>query len=248
MPAVFVHGVPETHHLWDDLRNHLAHVHSIAVALPGFGNQLPDGFGATMDEYATWLIAEIEAVGESVDLVGHDWGGILTLRIASLRPDLVTRWVSDAPGAFDHAFTWHELAKVWQTPDAGEEFMAAVEAMSVHERASTFTGNGVPQTKAEEMASWWDPTMSRCILALYRSASAVHMEWGPGLDAIRVPGLVVHPTDDPFANEAALQRAIRRTGARVVSLEGLGHWWPLQDPARGAAVLEEFWGGEAAAN
>jgi pimeloyl-ACP methyl ester carboxylesterase len=241
MTVVFVHGVPETHHVWDDLRSQLGRVHSIAVALPGFGNSLPDGFGATMDEYAAWLISELEAVGEPVDLVGHDWGGILTLRVASLRPELITRWVSDAPGAFDASFAWHELAKLWQTPDAGEEFMAAYEGMAVNDRAATFTGFGVPQAKAEEMASWWDSTMSRCILSLYRSATAVHTDWGPALDGMRVPGLVIRPTEDAFSDGEALQRVVRRTGASVVPLEGLGHWWPLQDPARGAAALEAFW-------
>ena len=241
MPAVFVHGVPETHHVWDDLRTHLGRVHSIAVALPGFGNPRPDGFGATMDEYAAWLIAELEAVGEPVDLVGHDWGGILSLRVASLRPDLVTRWASDAPGAFDPSFSWHELATIWQTPDAGEEFMDAVEAMSVDERASTFTGYGVPQAKAREMASWWDGTMSRCILDLYRSASAVEKEWGPGLDDISQPGLVLQATDDPFATDELIRRTAKRAHASIATLDDLGHWWPLQDPARGAAVLEGFW-------
>jgi hypothetical protein len=24
-------------------------------------------------------------------------------------------------------------------------------------------------------------------------------------------------------------------------LEGLGHWWMVQDPARGAAALTHFW-------
>jgi len=27
----------------------------------------------------------------------------------------------------------------------------------------------------------------------------------------------------------------------VETLEGIGHWWMLQDPARGAGVLEAFW-------
>jgi pimeloyl-ACP methyl ester carboxylesterase len=241
MPAVFVHGVPETHHVWDDLRAHLPRVHSIAVALPGFGNPRPADFGATMNEYATWLIAELEAVGEPVDLVGHDWGGILTLRVASLRADLVNRWVSDAPGAFDESFTWHELARIWQTPDAGEELMAAVEAMSVEERGSTFTGFGVPQLRAEEMASRWDPTMSHCILALYRSATVVQTEWGPGLDTLTSPGLVLEPGADPFANQPALRRTVNRTRASVATLDGVGHWWLLQDPARAAAVLEGYW-------
>ncbi len=30
-------------------------------------------------------------------------------------------------------------------------------------------------------------------------------------------------------------------GARFEELDGLGHWWLLEDPARGAAVIEEFW-------
>ena len=37
-------------------------------------------------------------------------------------------------------------------------------------------------------------------------------------------------TKDPF-----------KAGARVTELSGLGHWWMLQDPARGAEVLEGFW-------
>ena len=37
------------------------------------------------------------------------------------------------------------------------------------------------------------------------------------------------------------RRAAERAGAPVAVLDGLGHWWMLQDPARGAAVLTEFW-------
>jgi hypothetical protein len=36
-------------------------------------------------------------------------------------------------------------------------------------------------------------------------------------------------------------RAAARAGASTVALDGLGHWWMLQDPARAAAVLREFW-------
>jgi hypothetical protein len=31
-----------------------------------------------------------------------------------------------------------------------------------------------------------------------------------------------------------------RLGAQEVVLEGLGHWWMLQDPARGAAAVAGF--------
>jgi hypothetical protein len=36
-------------------------------------------------------------------------------------------------------------------------------------------------------------------------------------------------------------RAAARAGAREEVLDGLGHWWMTQDPARAADVLVGFW-------
>jgi hypothetical protein len=33
----------------------------------------------------------------------------------------------------------------------------------------------------------------------------------------------------------------RELGATVERFTGVGHWWMLQDPARGAALLRGFW-------
>src|SRR5687768_14742801 len=92
MPAILVHGVPDTQHVWDGVRRHLTRSDVEAWNLPGFGAERPAGFGSTKEEYADWLIERLERIGEPVDLVGHDWGCILTLRVASLRPDLVRTW------------------------------------------------------------------------------------------------------------------------------------------------------------
>ena len=86
--------------------------------------------------------------------------------------------------------------------------------------------------------------MGRCILALYRSAAQPAMaEWGrEASTAASRPGLAVIPADDPFTG--GIDKAVRtatRIGARTEVLDGLGHWWMLQDPARGARVLEAFW-------
>src|SRR5262245_20155834 len=108
---VFVHGVPETAHLWNGVREALGRSDTIAVELPGFGCAKPARFSSTKEEYVDWLVAEIEKLREPVDLVGHDWGGGFTLRLVSLRPDLVRSWVSDAAGIADVGFEWHEFAK-----------------------------------------------------------------------------------------------------------------------------------------
>ena len=56
------------------------------------------------------------------------------------------------------------------------------------------------------------------------------------------PGLSLLATEDSYVGSDELRRrAAERAGARTEVLEGLGHWWMLQDPARGAAVLDRFW-------
>ena len=82
MPAVLVHGVPETPGVWDPMRKQLHRDDVIALQLPGFGCPRPAGFGATKEEYVAWLVGELEQIAAQgpIDLVGHDWGGGFTVR------------------------------------------------------------------------------------------------------------------------------------------------------------------------
>lgn len=73
------------------------------------------------------------------------------LRGASTRPDLVRSWVPDAAGVGHVSFEWHEFAKVWQTPGAGEEFFEQQLAQPVEERAGVFERFGVPHEQAVAM-------------------------------------------------------------------------------------------------
>jgi len=238
---VFVHGVPETAALWDDVRAALGRRDTTALSLPGFGCARPAGFAATKEAYVDWLISQLERIGEPIDLVGHDWGGGFTLRAACVRPDLLRSWVCDAAGLGDLQFEWHEFAKIWQTPEAGEQFFAMQLAVSPAERALTFEPLGVPPARAREMAARLDQTMADCILALYRSATNVGTEWASGLRNVTKPGLVVIPENDPFLVADTALRTATNCRAKVERLAGLGHWWPLQAPQRGAEMLTRFW-------
>jgi pimeloyl-ACP methyl ester carboxylesterase len=241
MTAVFVHGVPETTGIWDGLLAALDRPDAMTLPLPGFGNTRPAGFGATMDEYAAWLVAELERLGEPVDLVGHDWGGGFVVRVVSTRPELVRSWVTDAAGIGDPEFEWHDFAKIWQTPQAGEDFWDQQLAAPLQERAGVFQMFGVPEQPALDLASHVDRTMAGCILDLYRSAVDVGRQWGPDFAAIPAPGVVIIPSEDPFLSAASATRSAARAGARIVALDGFGHWWMLQNAARAATVLREFW-------
>lgn len=70
----------------------------ICLSPPGFGAPAPDGWGATVEDYRDWLIAELAAIDSPVDLVGHDWGGGHVVTVAMTRPDLLRSWCTDVIG------------------------------------------------------------------------------------------------------------------------------------------------------
>jgi pimeloyl-ACP methyl ester carboxylesterase len=243
MPIVFVHGNPETDAIWDELRKHLGRDDVVTLSPPGFGAPVPDGFGATSDDYVSWLAGELEKIDGPIDLVGHDWGGGHVLRLANERPELVRSWVTDIAGALDPAYVWHDLAQVWQTPGAGEAAVQQMAAAPTEQRAQQFESLGMSKDAAARVAAAVNEEMGRCILALYRSAAQPKMaEWGADLSGARSrPGLVIIATEDHYVGgETLARRTAERAGARVALLDGLGHWWMCQDPGRGADAIRAF--------
>lgn len=244
MTIVLVHGNPETDAIWGPLVDALGRDDVVRLSPPGFGAPLPDGFPATYLGYRDWLEAQLETVGEPVDLVGHDWGGGHVVNAVMHRPELVRSWASDVVGLFDPEYVWHDLAQVWQTPGDGEELVDTMLGGTVADRVERMAALGIPADIASQLAAAQGPDMGRAILSLYRSArQPVLAEAGRALkNAAARPGVSLLATEDPYVGSDELRRrAADRAGARTEVLEGLGHWWMLQDPARGAAALAGFW-------
>jgi pimeloyl-ACP methyl ester carboxylesterase len=237
MPALFVHGAPETVQVWQPVTEHLGRSDVELVALPGFGTPLPDGFTPTMDAYASWLGDVVARAGE-VDLVAHDWGALLALRVLSGRPGNVRSWVVDS-GDLSESFRWHGSARAWQGP-GGEALRDWIVGAPDDERAEALVGLGVPRPHAPEVAAAIDSTMGDAMLGLYRSAREIGTLWGPGIDAIAAPGLVIEATRDPFRGPGEVRRLADRLGAALVTLDA-GHFWMLEAPEGVARALDAFW-------
>jgi pimeloyl-ACP methyl ester carboxylesterase len=236
MPAVLVHGVPDTPSVWDDVRAHLSRPDIVTPWLPGFGVPVPAGFGATKEEYADWLTGEVESVGVPVDIVGHDWGALLVQRVVSTRPELIRTWAVGG-AAVDRTYVWHDMAQMWQTPGVGEEVVDAMVGDAVVDALADQLG----RERATKVASHVDDTMKDCILKLYRSAVKVGDEWHDEVDAIRTPGLVLWDADDPYVTREFGERLAQRTSARLVMFPDGGHWWPATKAAEAAQELERHW-------
>ncbi len=240
MPAVLVHGVPDTHRLWNKLRAHLARRDVITPSLPGFDAPVPVGFEATKEAYVEWLLGEIARVGEPVDLVGHDWGSLLVQRVVSVRPDLIRTWAC-GDGPIDREYVWHDIAQQWQTPGVGEAIMAAMSG----EPLGQALAGVMPADDARLVASHVDDVMKDSILRLYRSAVRVGEEWEDDVARVTRPALILWSRDDPYVAARFAERLAERVRGELVLFEGCGHWWPLERPVEAAAALEDFWAAPA---
>lgn len=237
MPVVLIHGVPDTHHVWKHVQEHLSRSDVTALSLPGFGAPVSEGFGSTKEEYVAWVIQRLEQIGQPVDLVGHDWGCLLAARVVSLRPDLIQTWAAGS-GPVSRNYEFHELAKIWQTPEVGEKWMREFNPSDL---AAFMAKGGYPLDEATAAVARIDNTMRDCILRLYRSAVHVGSEWQPDLHTIKLPGLVFWGEEDPacpvrFADELASDSHAQR----VLKLKA-SHWTIVERSAEVAAALEQHW-------
>lgn len=244
MTIVFVHGVPETSEVWDGVRARID-TDSVALMLPGFGCGRPDSFDATKDEYVAWLTAELRRIPGPIDLVGHDWGAVLSYRVITNSDIPLRSWVGDVASSMHADFIWHDLAQIWQTPETGEQFIRRSLA-SAADAPAGFAGNlrslGVPDLDALRMDHHFDALMGESILALYRSAVPnPYKDWGREVGRTAAPGLIIHPANDPFDNRRLAEEVAEQLGATFHLLPDTGHFWMLENPVAAAATLTDFW-------
>ena len=187
--------------MWDPLRARPRRDDVVAVALPGFGDPAPDGFGATKEEYADWLDRAGRARSAS------RWTSSATTGVPSScsgsrrpHPELI-RTLACGGGPVDRTYEWHAMAQLWQTPGAGEEIVAGMVAMAPADLAAGLAAGGRRPSSRRGRPSASTRRMADCILALYRSAVTVGDEWEDAVAAM---------PRAPVARAVGSRRPVRR--------------------------------------
>lgn len=239
MTVVYVHGVPDTHRVWDRLAAALPPHEGVALALPGFGCELPAGFGSSKEDYVGWLLDQLRALPPPLDVVSHDWGFLIAARALAIEPTLARSFVGGSL-ALSRDYMWHDTARVWQTPKAGERLMDRMDAAIW---AAMLQKAGVPPEAAAETSAHIDRRMMDAILALYRSGRDAFSEWEAGFSAITAPALLLWGARDGYAAPAFAGGAAEAMGGPVDVnvLPDCGHWWQLEAPVRAASAIAAFW-------
>lgn len=247
---VFIHGVPDTPYMWTPLIEALGlEEHEYETpALPGFVSPPPVGFGCTKEEYSDWLIKRVERIveqtGAPVHLVGHDWGAILALRIASRRPELFKTWAV-ANALIDTQYEGHRMAKLWATPVVGELVM--VLGRNQTRLAKGLAAAGLPEEMASHEATHWKRDMRSAILKLYRSARGLRItpSWEDDLADLPERGLVLWGETDPYVTLDVAERFQKRWGYPLHIERGAGHWAIIERAPSIAEQLKKHWAGHA---
>ena len=242
MTVMFIHGVPDTPRMWEPLiaALDLAPDDYTAPALPGFGVPCPAGFAATKEAYVDWLISLLETVvprSGPVDLVGHDWGALISLRVGHLQPDLL-RSLTLFDGCLVPGFRWHSYARTWQRPVVGELSMLALTRSRM---AQALTQWGLPPDLAREETRQMNWTMKRSILSLYRSAVDVGTQWGTDLSGLPDRTQVFWGETDPFGKPKYAARFCEQWNLPLHVEPGVGHWCFCERPEAFVKPLRDFW-------
>ena len=154
-PVIFIHGFPETSHEWRFQLDALSDTYAcFAPDTRGFGKTDKPGVRVTRALLAQDIINFMDALGiEKAAVVGHDWGGIISFKVAIEWPERVTRlaqldtlctvW---SPGGV-HGY-W------FKAEPYPEEFFAA------HHRGfieTIFTGAAEPALPGRPQSPWQTP-------------------------------------------------------------------------------------------
>jgi len=214
----------------------------LTPCLPGFCTPPPEGFRCTKDEYADWLVRLLEircAKFGPIDIFGHDWGALLTLRAASLRPDLIKSWAISG-ATLDPNYRGHLVAHLWNAPLAGEIAMALSPKIIME---MTFRLSGLPRGIAEQEASAWRPHMRQSVLALYRSANALRFDgdWVERLKNLPKHGLLIWGAKDPYMSLSVARRFAEKHRTELHVEQGAGHWAIVERPQAISEVLSRHW-------
>jgi pimeloyl-ACP methyl ester carboxylesterase len=253
-PVLLLHGVPQTAIAYRHLFPVLALDRTvIAPDLKGLGGSEVGGpydVPTLVRELAALILHEIDG---PVDVVGHDWGGVLALALAGARPDLVRRLV-----VINAPYRKVNLARAFHIP--------LFSLPGLPEVAFRLGGRGLidamlrlawkaerpldPDVRDRYAAAYAEPQRISAMLGYYRAGTRAKLARRrssdrPDASAAAPTGLgrlVLWGAADPVMPMSIAESVATDLGpaAELVSLPGIGHF-PLEEaPEDSVRIITRF--------
>jgi pimeloyl-ACP methyl ester carboxylesterase len=245
--VVLVHGLGGTVENWRGFAPELARRHRVLVPdLPGHGRSeaLP-GKIRHLDPYADAVVSMLEAEGiERAAWVGHSLGGVIALRAAARRPEVVRGIILAAAAGIGSA---SRVARVTLTLDGmirpGRLVVPHRErwARSALGRRVTLWW-GVADTRAlePELADAFFIGPANHTNTLQAAQALLGTDSCADLDGVTCPSLCLWGASDTWVKVDDAFEYAHRLGARVRTIAGCAHLLIGERPDACLAAIEEF--------
>jgi pimeloyl-ACP methyl ester carboxylesterase len=194
----------------------------------------------TIAELASDASALLDAVGwASAHVVGISMGGMIAQELALAHPEQVRTltlgctYAGGEGGLLAPQATLEQLGAAWRSGDRDAAIRAAWEVNVSAPFAQDDAQWRAFRTRAMELP------VAMAVILLQMQAIGAH-DTSARLARIAAPTLVVHGTADrmlPVANAALIADAI--PGARLETLDGVGHLFFVERPEASAALIRE---------
>jgi pimeloyl-ACP methyl ester carboxylesterase len=239
-PAILLHGIPQTRAIWGPLVAELSRDRIVlAPDLKGLGESEmrgPYDAETLSREIAALALHEVDG---RVDVVGHDWGGVIALGLAAARPDLVRRLVViNAP--YRHV----DVTRAFHIPLFAVPFVPEAVFAAAGDRIVNFMLDYAwrsatplaPDARERYVAAYSDPRRVHAMLGYYRAAVGgrvgrlVQALVGRGgeeaAEARAESALVIWGAADPVMPVGIGESVVRDLGpdTEFVVLPGVGHF------------------------
>lgn len=219
--------------------------HCIAPDILGFGESSypdpqPQGFKANAEIRIDALLRLLDELGvEKATLVGNSMGGMYTLRIAQLRPDLVERMVLMGSGGMPGLTPTPDLIKLVTFFDQPTvEAMAELLLAFVHDKQAF--GPRVDEIAAERMELVGRPEVEASHRGMFGEGEMLTFH-PADLAAMEVPTLVIHGRQDVIVPiDSSYYLAEHLPNADLYVMSKCGHWTQVEQAARFQTILRHF--------
>lgn len=243
-PMVLLHGIPTWSYLWSPVLGTLTRsARVLAPDLAGFGfSDKRDRFDRSIARQAELIDAWMERIGlASAVIVGHDIGGGVALRLATLFPARVRKLCVINTVSYD---SWPiELMLQFGHPGADRLLSPAMAIRLLTQALKGGFASRPPAALLEGLLAPYASDIGK--RSLIRNASALNTnlttEITPLLSSIRIPTLILWGEDDTFQPIAYGERlAWDIPGADFVRLGGARHFAMVDRPRAVAERLRAF--------
>ncbi len=247
-PVLLLHGLPGWRGTWREVALRLSDQYQVIVPdLLGFGESddppSPDSHAA---DQARMVLELLDILGVSrVHLAGHDFGGPVALTLYRAAPGRTRSLVLANTNAFTDTPVPLplQIARVRGVGEAAFRVLFGYTGLRLLWHAAVGDKGAFPKTRYEEALRWergryWT---RRVLLGSLRNLRRVYERVEGILPAVSVPTAVLWGLRDPFFPiDIGRRLADAIPGARLVPLEGCGHFVPEERPDAAATAIRQL--------